>query len=68
MSDLTTIQPFPSEKLKRWFDCKLLHKKKPVLTGKKIWNEENGEWSYEIISVCEECDKIITPSLNDENK
>ena len=56
MSKLTEISPLPKNII-AWVRCNLLHKKKPVYTGKKIWIESIKEWREEIIWVCHECTK-----------
>lgn len=56
ISKITEINPIPKE-VQAWGRCLLLHKKRPVYTGKKVWIESIKEWGNEIIWVCDECQK-----------
>ncbi len=56
MSKITQINPLPKH-LEALLVCRLLHKKRPVYTGKKIFIEETNEWREEIIWVCDTCKK-----------
>lgn len=55
MSKITEISSLPGH-VEAWARCRLLHKKRPVYTGKKVWVESIKEWREEIIWVCDECD------------
>jgi hypothetical protein len=39
-----------------WFECNLFHEKTPILTEKKILDEE-GKQQWEIVHVCQKCNK-----------
>lgn len=54
MSKITEINPLPIQ-VEAWVICRLLHSKRPVYTGKKIWIESIKEWHEEIIWVCDTC-------------
>jgi hypothetical protein len=58
MSKITEISPFPAH-IKAWARCRLLHKKRPIYTGKKIYIEQIKEYVEEIIWICDECEERI---------
>lgn len=60
---ITKVNPLPKE-VEAWALCRLLHTKRPVQTGKKIFIESIQEWREEIIWVCDHCD-IKTSEHND---
>lgn len=60
---ITEISPLPNH-VEAWARCRLLHSKRPILTGKKIFIESIQEWREEIIWVCDHCD--IKPSEHND--
>lgn len=61
MSKITEISPLPSH-LEAWARCTLLHRKRPVYTGNKIFVESIKECREEIICVCDIC-KIVKEGI-----
>lgn len=49
--------PMPSH-VEAWVRCHLLHSKRPIYTGKKIWIEVIKEYREEIIWVCDVCKQV----------
>ena len=60
MSKITEISPLPKH-VEAWARCTLLHRKRPIYTGKKVFIDSIKEWREEIIWVCDICQA-------DENK
>ncbi len=51
----TSVKPIP-EKVQKFFMCQLLHERRPILTGKIIWDEIIKEDIREIKWMCDICE------------
>ena len=52
---MTNIEPMPKN-VEKWLVCRMLHKKRPIMTGEIIWDEITKESIREIKWVCDICD------------